>query len=73
MLERIVRLVRWAFSSPEFRHDLDVELTASAILHLSEEAGRKVLIDPEHFTPDRYTRFVEAVVGLVWPRDATAD
>ena len=71
MQDRIVHLVKWAFQHPEFPHDLDVELTAQAIRNLSEEAGRMVLTDPEHHTPDRYIKFVASVVGLVWPRDAS--
>lgn len=70
MHERITHLVRWAFSRPEFPHDLDVELTAHAIRHLAEEAGRMVLTHPQRFTPARYVGFVESVVGLVWPADA---
>lgn len=70
MHERITRLVEWAFSRPEFPHRLDVELTAHAIRHLSEEAGRMVLTDPAHFTPQRYVDFVRSVVGLVWPARA---
>lgn len=72
MHERITRLVEWAFTRPEFPHDLDVELTAHAIRHLAEEAGRMVLTNPRRFTPARYVRFVESVVGLVWPPDALA-
>jgi AcrR family transcriptional regulator len=70
MHQRITRLVEWAFSRPEFPHQLDVELTAHAIRHLAEEAGRMVLTDPAHFTPRRYVDFVRSVVGLVWPSPA---
>lgn len=70
MQERIEHLVRWAFARPEFPQDLDVELTAHAIRHLAEEAGRMVLTDPEHFTPERYLTFVDSVLGLIWPPDA---
>lgn len=69
---RIATLVRWAFDQPEFPHDVDIELSAHAIRHLSEEAGRMVLTNPERFTPERYDHFVRAVVGLVWPRHAAA-
>jgi AcrR family transcriptional regulator len=71
MQERIEALVRWAFDRPEFPYDLDVELTAQAVRHLAEEAGRMVLIDPDHFTPDRYVAYVESVLGLVWPHDGS--
>lgn len=67
MQKRITRLVEWAFARPEFPNELDVELTAHAIRHLSEEAGRMVLTDPARFTPQRYLSFVESVVGLIWP------
>jgi AcrR family transcriptional regulator len=70
MQERIERLVRWAFARPEFPHELDVELTAQAIRHLAEEAGRQVLTDPERYTPQRYLSFVDSVMGLVWPHHA---
>lgn len=67
MHERIMRLVEWALSRPEFPHQLDAELTAHAIRHLSEEAGRMVLTNPDRFTPRRYSKFVESVLQLVWP------
>jgi hypothetical protein len=31
-----------------------------------------VLTDPERYPPERYERFVEAVMRLLWPRDETA-
>ena len=67
--ERIEALVRWAFARAEFPYELDVELTAHAIRQLAEEAGRMVLTSPDRFTPERYRRFVESVVGLIWPHD----
>jgi AcrR family transcriptional regulator len=72
MRERIERVVEWAFRRPDAPQGLEVELTARAILHLSEEAARMVLLDPERYTPERYMSFVESVVGLVWPHDAGA-
>lgn len=70
MQARIEQLVRWAFARPQFPAGLDVELTAQAIRHLSEEAGRMILTNPDHFTTDRYVAFVESVMRLVWPHDA---
>ena len=70
LTQRIAELVRWAFQRPEFPHQLDIELTAHAIRQLSEEAGRMVLTDPERWTPDRYLRFTESVLRLIWPPDA---
>ena len=68
MVERIERLVRWAIEHHGLPADLDVELTARAIRDLGEEAGRMVLIDPQLYSPERYARFVESVLALIWPR-----
>ena len=70
MHKRIIKLVEWAFSRPELPHELDVELTAYAIRHLSEEAGRMILTKPAEFTPERYSRYVASVLQLVWPGPA---
>jgi AcrR family transcriptional regulator len=70
--ERIEKVVRWAFARPDAPVGLEVELTARAVRHLSEEAGRMVLLDPDRYTPDRYMQFVGSVVRLVWPPDAGA-
>jgi AcrR family transcriptional regulator len=67
MVERIERLVRWAIDKYELPADLDVELAARAIRDLGEEAGRMVLTDRERYSPDRYARFVENVMGMLWP------
>jgi AcrR family transcriptional regulator len=67
VLERIEQLVRWAVERHELPPDLDVELTARAIRDLGEEAGRSVLTDPKRYTPERYERFVQSVLRLVWP------
>jgi AcrR family transcriptional regulator len=68
-LERIERLVRWALQRPGLPSDLDIELAARAIRQLGEEAGRMVLTDPERYSPERYERFVERVMRLLWPHD----
>jgi AcrR family transcriptional regulator len=67
MVERIERLVRWAIDQHGLPANLDVELTARAIRDLGEEAGRMVLIDPELYSPERYARFVESVLAMLWP------
>jgi AcrR family transcriptional regulator len=67
-LERIERLVRWAMQRSEIPDDLDVELSARAIRDLGEEAARMVLTDPERYSPERYERFTERVMGLILPR-----
>ena len=68
-LRRIERLVRWAIEHPGLPDNLDVELTARAIRDLGEEAGRMVLTDPDRYPAERYERFAETVMALVWPRD----
>lgn len=68
MLERIERMVQWSIDRGQLPRELDVELVARAIRDLGEEAGRAVLTDPNRFTPDRYERFVESVLELIWPR-----
>ncbi len=66
LLERVTDLVRWAVQRSRIPSDVDVELCARAIRSLSEEAGRMVLTDPERFSPERYERFVLAVMRLIW-------
>ncbi|MEO6859784.1 MAG: TetR/AcrR family transcriptional regulator [Solirubrobacteraceae bacterium] len=63
---QIATVVRWAIARSGIPEDLDVELSARAIRSLSEEAGRMVLTDPEAFPPERYERFVLAVMKLIW-------
>jgi AcrR family transcriptional regulator len=65
-VERIEVLVRWAIERSGIPEDLDVELSARAIRSLSEEAGRMVLTDRKGFSPERYERFVLAVMKLIW-------
>jgi AcrR family transcriptional regulator len=72
-LERIERIVRSTLQRrSELPDELDVELTARAIRDLGEEAGRMVLTDRERYPPERYQRFAETVMALVWPRDDAA-
>lgn len=66
ILERIKRLVGWSIERGQLPGELDVELAARAIRDLAEEAGRMVLTDPEQFSPDRYERFVQSVLKLLW-------
>jgi AcrR family transcriptional regulator len=69
VLARIEQLVRWALGagSPGLPQELDVELTARAVLDLSEAAGRMVLTDPERYPPERYEQFVQTIMKIVWP------
>lgn len=68
---RIEQLVRWALERPGLPDDLDVELLARSIQDLGEQAGRMVLTDPQSYSPERYERFVETIMSLVWPRENT--
>jgi AcrR family transcriptional regulator len=65
IMDRIAIGVRAAVERGELPKELDVELTAKAIRDLGEEAGRMVLTDPEHFTPERYERFVQTATGAL--------
>lgn len=66
MLKRIEALVQQSINLGQLPSSLDVELAARAIRDLGEEAGRAVLTDPKRFTPDRYERFVQTVLKLIW-------
>jgi AcrR family transcriptional regulator len=66
-LERIESLVRWALDGSDSPDALDVELTAHAIRSFGEEAGRMVLTDAEHYSPERYEQFVKTLMSRVWP------
>jgi AcrR family transcriptional regulator len=66
ILGRIEALVSKSIDLGQLPSCLDVELAARAIRDLGEEAGRTVLTDPARFTPDRYERFVQSVLGLIW-------
>jgi AcrR family transcriptional regulator len=61
ILERLEQLVLWG--TGEQAAAVDVELAASSILALAEEAGRRVLTDPRRFSPGRYEAFVLEIVG----------
>jgi AcrR family transcriptional regulator len=66
LLARLTEFVGLAVKRSGIRVDLDIEICARAILRLSEEAGRMVLIDPERFSPERYERFARTVSELIW-------
>ncbi len=66
LLERLEEQVDWAIERSQIPAELDVEISARAILRLSEEAGRMVLTDAERFSPERYERFVHTVMRLIW-------
>jgi AcrR family transcriptional regulator len=65
--KQIEDVVRWAGEQGPLPPDLDTELAARAIRDLGEEAGRMVLTDPQHYTAERYERFVKSVIQLILP------
>jgi AcrR family transcriptional regulator len=69
--ERIEHLVLWAQERLGASEGADAELTAWAIRSLGEEAGRAVLTDPDRYTPERYERFVTAIMRIAWSQAAT--
>lgn len=73
MLKRIEALVQQSIELGQLPRELDVELAARAIRDLGEQAGRAVLTDPAQFTSDRYERFVQSVLELIWPRARQAN
>jgi AcrR family transcriptional regulator len=66
LLERLIQFVTWASEQAEIATELDMEISARAILRLSEEAGRMVLTDPDRFSPERYERFARTLMELIW-------
>jgi AcrR family transcriptional regulator len=66
VLEQIEQLTRQMLGGLGLPAELDPELTARAIRDLGEQAGRMVLTDPERYTPERYERFVQAIMALLW-------
>ena len=68
ILRQIEGLVRASMQQGQLPAELDGELAARMVRDLGEEAGRMVLTDPAHYTPDRYERFVQSVVGLLLAR-----
>jgi AcrR family transcriptional regulator len=67
ILKQIEQFVQAACEQGSLPPEPDVELCARAIRDLGEEAGRMVLTDPEHYSPQRYARFVESIVRLLAP------
>ena len=66
LVERLMQFVTWASEQAEIATELDVEISARAILRLCEEAGRMVLTDQERFSPERYERFARTLMELIW-------
>jgi AcrR family transcriptional regulator len=66
MLARLTEFIALAVKRSGIRAELDIEICGRAILRLSEEAGRMVLIDPERFSPERYERFARTIMELIW-------
>ncbi len=67
ILKQIQHLVEQSIEQGQLPADLDSELAARMVRDLGEEAGRMVLTDREHYTAERYERFVQQVVRLILP------
>jgi AcrR family transcriptional regulator len=67
ILKQIQQLVEQSIARGQLPAGLDAELAARMVRDLGEQAGRMVLTDPEHYTAERYERFVQQVVGLIVP------
>jgi len=68
LLKRLEQFAEWVMARSGIGAELDVEISARAILRLSEEAGRMVLTDPRRFSPARYERFAHTVTDLIISR-----
>ena len=69
VLDRIQDVVRAAISAGELKQELDVEVTARAIMAFAWDAGGMIVSDPEHYTPDRYSGFVQLLADRVFGRN----
>jgi AcrR family transcriptional regulator len=67
ILKQIQQLVEQSIARGQLPAGLDAELAARMVRDLGEQAGRMVLTAPEHYTAERYERFVQQVVGLIVP------
>jgi len=67
ILKQIQQLVEQSIARGQLPAGLDAELAARMVRDLGEQAGRMVLTDPDHYTAERYERFVQQVVGLIVP------
>ena len=65
---RIEDVVRAAVQSGELTQQLDIELTARAIMGLAWDAGAMILTDTEGHTPERYKAFVRILADQLLAR-----
>jgi AcrR family transcriptional regulator len=68
VLERIQDVVRTGIAAGELKRELDVEVTARAIMSFAWDAGAMIVHDPERYTPDRYAAFVSLLADRVFGR-----
>ncbi|WP_205699606.1 TetR/AcrR family transcriptional regulator [Conexibacter sp. SYSU D00693] len=55
-------LVGWGLEARGGPSDLEPELASHALVALAEQAARMLILEPEHFPAERYTRFVEVLM-----------
>ncbi len=68
VLGRMQDVVGTAVEAGKLSSELDVELTARALMDFGENAARMVLLDPERYSPERYTGFVGLMATRLFPR-----
>ncbi len=56
-------LVGWGLEARGGPVDLEAELASHALVALGEQAARLLILEPEHFPAERYTRFVEVLIA----------
>jgi AcrR family transcriptional regulator len=68
VLGRIQDVVRAAVASGELTAQLDVEVTARAIMGFAWDAGAMIVTDPAGHSPERYTTFVRILADQLLTR-----
>jgi len=66
-LGRLRDLVRWGIANKSLP-DTDVELLAESLLAIGEQATRRVVTDPEQYTPERYAAFIAQALSVIAPK-----
>jgi AcrR family transcriptional regulator len=65
VLARIQDVVQSAIDAGEFSRQLDVEVTARAIMGFAWDAGAMIVSDPDTHPPERYATFVQLLAARV--------
>lgn len=65
--KRIQDVIVVGIKSGRFKRDVDAELAAQAIMAVVEDAARKILTDPDAYSPERYAKFIKRVTARLLP------